>query len=147
MTLVFGEVLGKKLFSMFGRADIFLYLWAYLRILIPLIYMILIFALLYKFSPCTSKINEIPISSTFPGAVFTTLGWMITSIFFSYYVNNFGRYAITYGSLVGIILLLIWLFISSLIIILGGEINATLKYFETNGYKIDEDKSVLIKRL
>ena len=72
---------------------------------------------------------------------------MITSIFFSYYVNNFGRYAITYGSLVGIILLLIWLFISSLIIILGGEINATLKYFETNGYKIDEDKSVLIKRL
>jgi membrane protein len=147
LTLVFGEVLGKKLFSMFGRADIFLYLWAYLRILIPLIYMILIFALLYKFSPCTSKINEIPISSTFPGAVFTTLGWMITSIFFSYYVNNFGRYAITYGSLVGIILLLIWLFISSLIIILGGEINATLKYFETNGYKIDEDKSVLIKRL
>lgn len=145
LTLVFGEVLGNKLFSSFGRADLFIQLWAYMRIIIPLVYMVLIFALLYKFSPCTSKINEIPFSTTLPGAIFTSLGWMLISIFFSYYVNNFGRYAITYGSLVGIVLLLIWLYISSIIIILGGEINATIEHFKINGYKIHRDKSLLVR--
>jgi len=143
LTLVFGELLGNKLFSILGRADAFRTLWAYMRIIIPLSYMVLIFALLYKFSPCTNKINEIPLSSTLPGAIFTTLGWMIISIFFSYYVNNFGRYAITYGSLVGVILLLIWLYISSIIIVLGGEVNATLEYFKIYGYKLHEEKSLL----
>lgn len=143
LTLVFGELLGNKLFSILGRADAFRTLWAYMRIIIPLSYMVLIFALLYKFSPCTNKINEIPLSSTLPGAIFTTLGWMIISIFFSYYVNNFGRYAITYGSLVGVILLLIWLYISSIIIVLGGEVNATLEHFKIYGYKLHEEKSLL----
>ncbi|NLY45291.1 MAG: YihY/virulence factor BrkB family protein [Tissierella sp.] len=147
LTLVFGEVLGNKLFSLFGRADLFIQLWAYFRIIIPLVYMVLIFALLYKFSPCTSKINEIPLGTTLPGAIFASLGWMLISIFFSYYVNNFGRYAVTYGSLVGIILLLIWLYISSIIIILGGEINATIEHFAVYGYRIDKNKSMISKRL
>ena len=147
LTLVFGEVLGNKLFSLFGRTDLFIQLWAYLRIIIPLVYMVLIFALLYKFSPCTSRINEISLSATLPGAIFTSLGWMLISIFFSYYVNNFGRYAVTYGSLVGIILLLIWLYISSVIIILGGEINATIEYFKTHGFKMHRDKSIIARKL
>lgn len=144
LTLVFGELLGKKFFSLLGRTDIFVTLWAYMRIIIPILYMILIFALLYKFSPCTSRRKQIKLSSTLPGAVFTTLGWMIISVFFSYYVNNFGRFAITYGSIVGVILLLIWLYISSVIIVLGGEINATIEYFKIYGYKLHENKSLLV---
>lgn len=147
LTLVFGEIVGNKLFSYIDRVDIFVYLWSYLRIIIPLAYMILIFGLLYKFSPCTDKINDITLSSTLPGAIFASLGWMIISIFFSYYVNNFGRYAVTYGSLVGIVLLLIWLYISSIIIILGGEINATIEYFKVHGYKIDRERSLLFKHI
>ncbi len=146
LTLVFGELLGNELFSIFGRADIFINLWSYIRIIIPLVYMILIFALLYKLSPCTSKINEIPLATTLPGSIFASLGWMLISIFFSYYVNNFGRYAITYGSLVGIILLLIWLYISSIIIILGGEINATINYFKNYGYRVHRGKSIFFTK-
>lgn len=145
MTLVFGEILGNKLFSLFGRADLFIHFWSYLRIIIPLVYMVLIFALLYKFSPCTAKRKEIKLSSTLPGAIFSSLGWMLISISFSYYVNNFGRYAITYGSLVGIILLLIWLYISSIIIIIGGEINATIEHFKLYGWRIHKDKSILYR--
>lgn len=147
LTLVFGEVLGNKLFSLLGLGNIFVYLWAYLRIIIPLVYMVLIFAMLYKFSPCTSKINEIPLGTTLPGAIFTSLGWMLISIIFSYYVNNFGRYAVTYGSLVGIILLLIWLYISSVIIILGGEINATIEHFKIHGFKLFKEKSIIATKL
>lgn len=144
LTLIFGEVLANKLFEFLGLSFVFKILWSYMRILIPLSYMILIFALLYKYSPSKKKGQSIKFSSTLPGAVFTTLGWMITSIFFSYYVNNFGRYAITYGSLVGVILLFIWLYISSIIIVLGGEVNATLEFFKIHGYQTHRDKSMLI---
>lgn len=144
LTLIFGEVLANKIFTLLGLSSFFQILWSYVRILIPLAYMILIFALLYKFSPSKNKHYKITFKSTLPGAIFTTLGWMLTSVLFSYYVNNFGRYAVTYGSLVGVILLFIWLYISSIIIVLGGEINATLEYFRNYGFKIHENRSVLI---
>lgn len=146
LTLVFGKTLGNMLFTFFGIEKFFLILWRYLRIIIPLLYMIFTFALLYKYSPCVKNRKSIKLRETLPGAIFTTLGWMIISILFSYYVDNFGRYAITYGSLVGVILLLIWLFISSFIIILGGEVNAILKYFKENSWEWNREKSLLKKQ-
>lgn len=145
LSLVFGELLGNRLFGFFGRPDIFLAIWDKVRIIIPLVYMILIFTLLYKFSPCVEKRKQISLRSTLPGAIFTTLGWMITSIAFSYYVNNFGKYTVTYGSLGGIIILLVWFYISSIIIVLGGEINGTINYFKVHGFKFHKDKSMLAK--
>lgn len=146
LTLVFGDLLTNKIFTII-QSDFLLSLWGYLRLAIPLLYMILIFALLYKFSPCKNKNHRISIISTLPGGIFATLGWLTISKLFSSYVNNFGRYAITYGSLVGIILLLIWLYISSIIIVLGGEINATLAYFKIYGFKWVENKSMVSKIL
>lgn len=142
-TLIFGEVLANKLFTALGLNFFFSILWAYVRILIPLVYMILIFALLYKYSPSRKKSFKISFKNALPGAIFTTLGWMLTSILFSYYVNNFGNFALTYGSLVGIIVLFIWLYISSFIIVLGGEVNATLEFFRVNGCKINNNKSLI----
>ena len=142
-TLIFGEVLANKLFTALGLNFFFSILWAYVRILIPLVYMILIFALLYKYSPSRKKTFKISFRNALPGATFTTLGWMLTSILFSYYVNNFGNFALTYGSLVGIIVLFIWLYISSFIIVLGGEVNATLEFFRVHGCKINSNKSLI----
>jgi membrane protein len=62
------------------------------------------------------------------GSIFSSIGWFITSILFSIYVNNFSNYANTYGSIGGIILLIIWLYWISIIILLGGELNASLAY-------------------
>lgn len=45
---------------------------------------------------------------------------------FSFYINNYGNYSKTYGSIGGIIVLLIWLYISSIVIVLGAEINAVI---------------------
>ena len=91
--------------------------------------------------------KDIKLKDSIPGAIFTTLGWLVTSTIFSYYVNNFSRYTITYGSLGGIIILLIWLYISSIIIVLGGEINATKRYFRINGYVFTGERSVIKKYL
>lgn len=142
LTLVFGDLVTDKIFAIID-SEFLMNLWGYLRLSIPILYMILIFALLYKFSPCKNKKYRISIISVLPGAIFTSLGWLGISKLFSYYVNNFGRYAITYGSLVGIILLLIWLYISSIIIVLGGEINATLEYFKIFGFKWNKNKSLI----
>ena len=62
---------------------------------------------------------------TLPGAIFATIGWILASGAFSYYVNNFANYSKAYGSLGAVIILLVWLYITSIMIVLGGEINGT----------------------
>ncbi|QQY80061.1 membrane protein [Keratinibaculum paraultunense] len=121
--LVFGEIIGKKIFAYLGATHVFYYIWELLRIIIPFISMILIFALIYKLSPTPEEGLNIKFSQTLPGAIFTTTGWIIASMIFSIYVNNFANYSKTYGSIGGIIVLLLWLYITSIMIVLGGEIN------------------------
>jgi membrane protein len=58
------------------------------------------------------------------GAGIATVLWVLASVAFSIYVANFGSYAKTYGAIAGIVILLLWLFITSYAILLGAEINA-----------------------
>jgi membrane protein len=58
------------------------------------------------------------------GAVVATVLWIIGSVLFSLYVNNFGRYGNTYGALAGVVVLLLWLYLTSFVVLLGAEINA-----------------------
>lgn len=131
LTLVFGEVLGNKLFDFLGITQNFISFWQYFRVIISLCSMILIFSLLYRFIPSIRNGSKISFRHSMPGAVFASVGWIFTSTIFSYYVNNFGNYGKTYGSLGGIVVLLIWLYLSSIIIIMGGEINATLRSLDS----------------
>jgi membrane protein len=62
-----------------------------------------------------------------PGSVLFTLGFAGTSAAFSFYVENFGAYDKTYGSLGAVIILLLWMYILALILLLGGELNAFLE--------------------
>jgi membrane protein len=61
---------------------------------------------------------------TSPGALVATALWALGSIGFSLYVNNFGSYNKTYGALAGVIVFLLWLYLTSYIILLGAEVNA-----------------------
>ena len=120
--LVFGEKIGEFLFGFLGITGIFQALWNQLRIVFPVLMLILSFSLFYKFAP-----NLIlRFKDVFIGALFAAFGWISISLLYSAYINRFGNYSMIYGSLGGIIILLIWLYISSLIILLGGEINAML---------------------
>lgn len=131
LTLVFGEVLANRLFDFLGITENFIIFWQYFRVIISLCFMIFIFSLLYRFSPSIRNSEKISFRHSLPGAVFTSIGWIFTSAIFSYYVNNFGNYSKTYGSLGGVMVLLIWLYMSSIIIIMGGEVNATLKSLDS----------------
>ncbi|MBS4538707.1 YihY/virulence factor BrkB family protein [Clostridium sp. D2Q-11] len=122
--LVFGEILGNYIFSIFGLSDIFKVFWGFVRLLSPVFLLIIVFILFYKYAPN----KRLHFKEVLPGSIFTTSAWIIISLLFSYYINNFGNYTKTYGSLGGIIILLIWLYISSIIILIGGELNATLAF-------------------
>lgn len=62
------------------------------------------------------------------GSVIATVLWIGGSLLFSFYVNNFGNYNETYGSVAAIIILLLWLNLTCFIILLGAEINAELEH-------------------
>ncbi|UUZ85474.1 YihY/virulence factor BrkB family protein [Paenibacillus sp. P26] len=129
--LIFGKLIGGALYKFMRLPGNFDVIWGAVQYIFPLAVMVLVFALLYLFTPNTRlKFKEV-----LPGALFATVGWVITSLLFSLYVNHFGNYTKTYGSIGGIIVLLIWLYLSSIILVLGGEINATLHFDRTGKEK------------
>jgi membrane protein len=126
--LIFGKLIGETLYKLTQLPGNFEVLWGIAQYVIPLITMVTAFVLIYKYTPnLRLRFREV-----LPGAIFATIGWVITSIMFSFYVNNFGNYTKTYGSIGGVIVLLTWLYLSSILIVLGGEINATL-HFDREG--------------
>jgi membrane protein len=58
------------------------------------------------------------------GSVVATVLWIVASVALSLYVDNFGSYGKTYGTLAGVVVLLLWLYVSAFIVLLGAEINA-----------------------
>ena len=66
------------------------------------------------------------IKMIFPGSLFSAAGWIIISLAFSYYVKHFNNYTMIYGSIGGIIVLLLWLYWSTGILLLGSALNAVL---------------------
>lgn len=117
---VFGKQIGFFLFSELGISDQFIKVWSMLRWIIGSIVLFIVFIMLYWIAP-NKKLKCV---SVFPGAFFATIGWVGVSFVFSFYVDRFGNYTTTYGSLGGIIVLMIWFYLSGLMIIMGGEINA-----------------------
>ncbi|WP_238649412.1 YihY/virulence factor BrkB family protein [Paenibacillus piscarius] len=122
LLLVLGTWLKTQVFLLVDLPYGFQKLWDLLQYLIPLLVMFIVFTLLYWIAPS----RRLLLREVMPGALFSTIGWITTSILFSVYVNQFSDFSKTYGSLGGVTVLLLWLYISSFIILAGGEINAVL---------------------
>lgn len=120
---IFGQPIGKFFFSFLGLEESFLTFWTYIRFLIPPVMIFTVFSLLYWLVPDT----KLRFKSIIPGSVFATLGWILTSLAFSFYISNFGSYANTYGSIAGIIILIMWLYLSAIILLVGGIINSVMQ--------------------
>ncbi|KAB2331025.1 YihY/virulence factor BrkB family protein [Bacillus mesophilum] len=93
-----------------------------LRYVIAIVVMATVLACLYKFAPD----KHYPFKEVLPGAFAATVIWQIISFGLSIYVNNFANYSATYGSLGGVIVLMLWFYLTGLTFVLGGEINALL---------------------
>lgn len=119
---VFGQQIGFVVFSYLGFEEGFFQVWNQLRWIVPPILIFLVFSFIYWLVPNL----KIHFTSVLPGAAFSTIGWIFTSLAFSYYVGNFANYSSTYGSIGAIIVLMMWLYFSGIILMLGGQINAVM---------------------
>ena len=106
-----------------GLGDVFVTLWTWLRWPVLALLLTVVVALIYAFAP---NIDQ-PFALITPGAVVAVVIWVLMSIGFSFYVSNFADYSATYGSLGGIIVLLLYFYISSAVLLLGAEVNAELR--------------------
>ncbi|MGG4144441.1 YihY/virulence factor BrkB family protein [Paenibacillus algorifonticola] len=122
LMLVFGKMISSYLFDLLHVPSESEWVWNLLKYAIPLAAMLIVFTMLYWIAPN----RRLRLREVLPGVLFTTFGWVAASMLFQFYINNFGNYSKTYGSIGGIIILLVWLFITSHILILGGEMNACL---------------------
>jgi len=68
-----------------------------------------------------------------PGSVVGTALWLLTTWGFTQYAEHFGKYDVMYGSIGGMIVLLTWLYLTGLIFVLGGEVNAILEHAAHEG--------------
>jgi len=91
------------------------------RFVALIVIMLVALALLYRVGPDRDAPK---IRWTTPGAIIATIVWVLASVAFSLYVNNFSSYGKTYGSLAGVVVLLLWFWITALVVLLGAEINA-----------------------
>lgn len=81
------------------------------------------FSLIYRLGPNITEQRPNLISA---GAVFAAVFWVVASVGFSIYLRNFGTYNEVYGSIGAVIVMLMWLFISAYLVLLGGALNAEL---------------------
>ncbi|MGO3752209.1 MAG: YihY/virulence factor BrkB family protein [Peptoniphilaceae bacterium] len=126
ITQIFGELIIKTISSYIGLEKGTTLLMKSLGILIPFLYIFIVFLLVYRFAPNSKSKILLTFKSVLPGSLFAAVFSVIASSAFGFYVSNFGKYSITYGSLGGVIVMLIWMWIIGIIFLLGGEINATL---------------------
>lgn len=82
-------------------------------------------AVLYRYAPSRDEPRWRWVSA---GAVVATIMWLIGSALFSWYVSNFGSYNETYGSIGAVVVLMMWFWLSALIVLLGAEINAEMEH-------------------
>ncbi|WP_236895819.1 YihY/virulence factor BrkB family protein [Clostridium beijerinckii] len=117
--LVFGNVIGDYIKSINPFYEIILIIWNIFRYAFILAIMISIFICVYKFAPAKKLVWKEVIA----GSIFSTVGWVLVSFVFSFYIDNFNNYSRFYGSLGAVFILMTWLFLISIIFILGVEIN------------------------
>ena len=110
--------------SFFGLGDWGTTLIAALRWPVLLLILTFFLAVVYRFGPSRRQARWQWVSW---GSAFAAITWLIASLGFSYYVANFGSYNKTYGSLGAAIGFMTWIWISSMIVLLGGELNAELE--------------------
>lgn len=120
--LAYGNVIAKTAINVFHLSWFESSLYSFFSVAKWPIAMILMFStikLIYVIAPDWKILSK----NTTKGALFTTIGWTLSTAIFSYYVTHFANYDIFYGSLSNIVVLMIWVYVLSYVLVLGIAIN------------------------
>ena len=133
--LFFGGTVAQWFSDLVGLGSWFVALWTYGRIPLALVLLMVSLAVIYYLFPNHHQ----PFRLVTPGAILAVIVWIIASLAFSWYVSNFGSYNKTYGSIAAVIVLLLYFYISSAILLFGAEVNAeTYRQIAPEQHEADE---------
>lgn len=117
--ITFGERLLLYLAGRTRFAQALIRLWNYLRFLLLALILFATLGMLYALAQDERQ----SAGAVLPGAVSAMAAWMILSVGFSFYVENYAHYSVIYGTLGAVMILMIWLFLSGVTLIMGAELN------------------------
>jgi len=121
--LLIGPELVGKVVGLVGLDEIFVSLWAWLRVPVALILLMLVVSIVYWVVP---NVNH-PYRLITPGAALAVIVWILASLGFSFYIANFANYNVIYGSLGVAFVLLLYFYISAAVLLFGAEVNAAIR--------------------
>jgi membrane protein len=121
--MVFGPLIGAMVAGWLGLGDVFKRVWAVVNIPIVIACALIGIQLVYYLAPAGARRWR----WVTPGATFALLAWLVMSYGLRLYVGRFANYSATYGSIGGVILLMLWLYLSSVVFLVGAEIDAEVR--------------------
>jgi len=138
--IFFGESIGAQMAMFFGFSRTFETVWTLAQLPIIVVLTLLGVELIYYFAPNVgSGANGKRWEWFTPGAVFAVGLWLLISFGFRFYVSRFGHFDATYGALGGVMVLMLWLYLTGVAILVGGEINSAFRL--ANGLSEDPPQS------
>lgn len=121
--IVFGPKIGGAVADVVGLGYVFQLVWNIVQWPVLVGIVLFAFALVYYFAPdAEQRFKWIT-----PGSIVAVVVWLLFSLLFSLYVNKFSSFNATYGSLAGIIVLMLYIYYSSFIMLLGAEMNQVIE--------------------
>jgi membrane protein len=124
-----GPTMATKLAESMTLGPVFEWTWKILQWPVLFALASLGIALIYYFAP---DVEQEWVWLT-PGSIFATTLWLAASLGFKYYVANWGNYTETYGLIGAVMILLLWFYISALVILVGAEMNAEIEHASPHG--------------
>jgi len=126
--IFFGESIGARIATYFGFSRTFETVWALAQWPIVVGLTLLGVELIYYFAPnVRSSRNGKRWEWFTPGAVFAVGLWLLISFGLRFYVSRFAHFDATYGALGGVMVLMLWLYLTGVAILVGGEINSVFR--------------------
>jgi membrane protein len=146
--VIFGGSIGGGLAGAIGLDRVFQTVWSIVQWPIVACIVLFTFALIYFFAPAAKQ----KFAWISPGSVLAFVFWLVFSLLFSFYVGASGSYSATYGSLAGVIILMLYVYYSAFIMLVGAEMNQVIEWHipggKDEGEKVpEEDRKPDVHRL
>jgi membrane protein len=123
--LLIGPQVVEWIVGLVGLDEVFISLWAWLRLPVALVLLMLTISIVYWAFP---NVNH-PYRLITPGAVLAVIVWVVASLSLSWYLANFANYSVIYGSLGAAFALLLYFYISAAVLLFGAEVNAAMHHY------------------
>ena len=127
--VIFGESIGVRVADLVGLGSVFATVWSIVQWPVVALVVLFAFALIYYFAPAAKQ----RFRWISPGSIVAFVFWLVFSLLFSLYASIAGSYNETYGSLAGVIILMLYVYYSALIMLVGGEINQVIEWHTPGG--------------